>query len=89
MGVSYDCLKEFELASECYQAALNSDPDSAYIYYNNMGQSLLLQGKYDPAIEAFKKAVAYNEDFPNVRIHNNLGRAYAMTGQYDLALCRI
>lgn len=85
LGVSYDCLKEFELAAECYQAALKLCPNSAYIY-NNMGQSLILQGKYIQAIEAFKKAAAYDKDFTDVRIHNNLGRVYAMIGQYDLAL---
>jgi Tfp pilus assembly protein PilF len=85
MGVSYDCLKDFELASRSYQAALKLSPNSAYIY-NNMGQSLVLQEKYIQAIEAFKKALAYDKDFPDVRIHNNLGRVYAMAGQYDLAL---
>jgi tetratricopeptide (TPR) repeat protein len=86
MGVSYDFLKEFKRAFECYQAALKLDPNSAYIYYNNMGQSLVLQGKYIQAIEAFKTAAAYDEDLPDARIHNNLGRAYAMSSQYDLAL---
>ena len=86
MGVSYDFLKEFERASECYQAALKLNPESANIYYNNIGQSLLLQGKYVPAIEAFRKAAAYDEDFPDARVHNNLGKAFIMTGQYDLAL---
>jgi|GEM_PF-617096 len=86
MGVSYDILKEFKRASECYLAALKLDPNSAYIYYNNMGQSLVLQGKYIPAIEAFKNAAAFDEDLPDARIHNNLGRAYAMSSQYELAL---
>ncbi len=86
MGVSYDFLKEFTRASECYLAALKLDPNSAYIYYNNMGQSLLLQGKYIPAIEAFKNAAAFDEDLPDARIHNNLGRAYALSSQYELAL---
>lgn len=86
MGVSYDFLREFKKASECYLAALKLDPNSAYIYYNNMGQSLVLQGKYIPAIEAFKNAAAFDEDLPDARIHNNLGRAYAMSSQYELAL---
>ena len=86
MGVSYDFLKEFQKASECYQAALKLDPTSAYIYYNNMGHSLALQGKHIQAIEAFKNAAAFDEDFPEARVHNNLGRAYAMSSQYELAL---
>jgi len=86
MGVSYDNIKQFERASSCYQAALKLDPESANIYYNNIGQSLFLQRKYTQAIEAFKEAAAYDEDFPNARIHDNLGRAYAMAGQYDLAV---
>lgn len=86
MGVSYDHLKDFTRAFDCYQAALILDPDSANVYYNNMGQSLLLQGKFIPSIQAFKMAAAYDEDFPDVRVHSNLGRAYAMVGYYDLAL---
>lgn len=86
MGVSCDFLKQFERALDCYQAALRLDADSANIYYNNIGQSLYLQGKYGQAIEAFKKAAAYDEDFPNARVHDNLGKAYAMSGQYDLAV---
>lgn len=86
MGVSYDFLKQFERAAACYQAALKLDPDSAIIYNNNIGQSLLLQGKYNLAIEAFKKAAASEKGFKYARIHNNLGRAYAMAGQDNLAL---
>jgi len=86
MGVSYDHLREFKLASECYKKALALNPESAHIYFNNIGQSLFMQGKYDPAVRSFEKAVTYNEEFPNARIHNNLGRAYAMNGQYNLAL---
>jgi tetratricopeptide (TPR) repeat protein len=86
MGVSYDHLKDFTRAFDCYQAALILDPDSANIYYNNMGQSLLMQGKFIPSIESFKMAAAYDEDFPDPRVHNNLGRAYAMIGYLELAL---
>ncbi len=83
MGVSYDYLKEFGRASECYHAALRLDPNAADVY-NNMGQSLLVQGNYISAAEAFKKAAALDGASP--RIHNNLGRAYAMAGRYDLAI---
>ena len=86
MGVSYDFLNDFKRASECYKKALTLNPESAHIYFNNIGQSLFMQGKYDPAVRSFEKAVTYNEEFPNARIHNNLGRAYAMTGQYHLAM---
>jgi tetratricopeptide (TPR) repeat protein len=83
MGVSYDYLKQFGRASECYRAALKLDPNAAYVY-NNMGQSLFLQGNYVSAIEAMKKASAL--EGTNPRIHNNLGRAYAGAGRYDLAM---
>lgn len=85
MGVSYDFLKEFEKASRCYEAALQLDPETANVYYNNIGQSLFEQGKYAQAIEAFQQAASYDEDYPDSRIHNNLGRAYSMIGRYDLA----
>ncbi len=83
MGVSYDYLKEFQRASECYRAALRIDPNAAGVY-NNMGQSLLLQGSYVSAVEAFKRAAAL--DGANPRIHNNLGRAHALAGRCDLAI---
>jgi tetratricopeptide (TPR) repeat protein len=86
MGVSYDYIKEFDKASRCYEAALRLDPESANVYFNNMGQSLFEQGKYDQAIEVFKKAASYDEDYPDSRIHNNLGRAYTMIKRYDLAM---
>ena len=86
LGVSYDYLKEYQLAMKCYETVLKLDPDSANVYYNNMGQSYFQRGQYKAAIEAFRKAAAYDEDYPAARVHNNLGRAYAMAGHYDLAL---
>jgi tetratricopeptide (TPR) repeat protein len=86
LGVSYDFVKKHQNALACYEAALKLDPDSANVYYNNIGQSWFQQKIYFEAIEAFRHAAAYDEDFPDARVHNNLGRAYAMTGQYHLAL---
>lgn len=83
MGISYDQLRDFSQAGQCYEAALKLGSDLDYVY-NNRGYSYLLQGRHDLAIEAFKKAITLNGQ--NRRVHNNLGMTYAMRGQYELAL---
>ena len=82
MGVSYDHLGQFDLATESYSKALAINPNLHYVQ-NNLGYSLLLQGDVDNAITTFKKATTLNGE--NKRYHNNLGLAYAEKGLHDLA----
>jgi len=82
MGVSYDCLGQFDLAVKSYKFALQLNPDLDYVH-NNLGYSYLLNGDLDAAVDAFQKAIAI--DNTNKRYHNNLGLAFARKGQTDMA----
>jgi Tfp pilus assembly protein PilF len=82
LGVSYDCLGQFDLAVKSYKFALQLNPELDYVH-NNLGYSYLLDGDLDAAIDAFRKAVALNNT--NKRYHNNLGLAFARKGQIDKA----
>ena len=59
LGVSYDCLGQFDLAVKSYKFALQLNPELDYVH-NNLGYSYLLNGDLDAAIDAFQKAVALN-----------------------------
>jgi len=82
LGVSYDCLGQFDLAVKSYKFALQLNPDLDYVH-NNLGYSYLLNGNLDAAIDAFQKAIALNST--NKRYHNNLALAYVRKGQPDMA----
>jgi Flp pilus assembly protein TadD, contains TPR repeats len=82
LGVSYDLLGEFSSAVQAYEAALNLNPNLAYVY-NNLGYSYLLQKKFDLAIKAFQQALSLDQG--NRQYHNNLALAYGKQGKYDLA----
>jgi Tfp pilus assembly protein PilF len=83
LGVSFDLLGEYVLANEFYKLALAKNPNLDYVK-NNWGYSLILQKKVEDAIPALKEAVALNVQ--ESLFHNNLGLAYARSGQFDLAL---
>jgi Flp pilus assembly protein TadD len=51
--------------------------------HNNLGQRYQEQGKYEEAIEEFKKALALNPNFPSAL--NNIGVCYGRTKQFGLA----
>ena len=59
------------------------NPNLAYIY-SNLGHSYILQGKNEEAIDALKQAFALGSN--SKQTHNNLGLAYALSGQLDLAM---
>ena len=82
LGVSYDCLGQFDLAVKSYKFALQLNPELDYVH-NNLGYSYLLNADLDSAIDAFQKAIAI--DGTNKRYHNNLALAYVRKGQPDMA----
>lgn len=82
MGISYDNLGEFAMATKCYEVALELSPTGEY--FNNLGYNLILKEDYDEAIEVLKTAVAL--DPRNEQIRNNLALAYSNTGSHDDAL---
>ncbi|MDZ7666380.1 MAG: tetratricopeptide repeat protein [Desulfotignum sp.] len=77
LGVSYDRLREFDLAAAAYREALRIDPNLDYVY-NNIGYSNLLQGNLEAAATAFKTAVALNTE--KELYQNNLALAHARLG---------
>lgn len=83
MGVSYDQLRQFDMAERCYRRALVLKPDFAAAY-NNLGYSYLMRGKPEKAIVPLQKAVFLQDR--NTRFHNNLALAYRQTGQKETAL---
>jgi tetratricopeptide (TPR) repeat protein len=82
LGVSYDCLGQFDLAVKSYKFALQLNPELDYVH-NNLGYSYLLNGDLDSAIDAFQKAIAI--DGTKKRYHNNLALAYVRKGQTNMA----
>ena len=54
-GASYGDIGSIDKAIECFKEGLSIAPDHAEIH-NNMGNMLKCQGKFDEALEAFKKA---------------------------------
>jgi len=77
LGVSYDRLREFDLAAAAYREALQIDPTLDYVY-NNIGYSHLLQGNLEAAADAFQTAVALNTE--KALYQNNLALAHARLG---------
>jgi len=59
LGVSYDAVGDYDRAVDYYRAALKIDEKLDYVL-NNLGYSYLLQGKFDLAIENFKRALDLN-----------------------------
>ncbi|ASU39276.1 methyltransferase [Herbaspirillum sp. meg3] len=70
-------LREFEEASEAYQASLDAAPHD-HIVWNNLGSSQLQHGDTDGAIESFKQALELDADFGPALIH--LGNIYEAAG---------
>lgn len=78
LGVSYDRLREFDLAAASYREALKINPDLAYVH-NNIGYSRLLQGNVKKAAAAFETAVSLDRE--KSQYQNNLTLAYARLGK--------
>lgn len=78
LGVSYDRLREFDLAAAAYGEALRINPNLDYVY-NNIGYSHLLQGNLEAAATAFETAVALKSE--RALYQNNLALAYARLGK--------
>jgi len=73
-GVLEDELGQFGAAEQAHRAALKLEPNRSGLH-NNLGYSLLLQGKPEPAAAEFRAALKMD---PRSEIaHNNLGAALA------------
>ena len=94
-GVCFRGKKEYKNAVSQFKKAVSVDPGYSYtkaikldpgisLFYNNLGVSLMADGKVEKAIESFQKCIALD---PNSRrAVNNLGLAYGRLGKDDKAL---
>ena len=69
LGASYDRLRRFDLSDRVY-ASLYDLSGGTVQYYNNVGYSYMLRGKFNEAMTYFRKAEKL--DPGNVIITNNL-----------------
>jgi Flp pilus assembly protein TadD len=83
LGLVYYHDGRFDEAIRSYRAALESNPNYAFIY-NNLGAALVQQGKYAEAVPYLKEAL--NRYLPDVGIHHNLGTALAQLGFHEKAV---
>lgn len=79
IGGLHDLGRRFDLATAAYERALALRPDSAAIR-NNMGYSLLLQGKPKEAVRLLTDALQHDARLEAA--HANLRLALAMQGRY-------
>lgn len=79
MGVSYLMKEEYEKAVKTFARALESGGVEDKVY-NNLGLALGKLGRFDEALEAFKRG----ED--EARAYNNLGYLYLLDGQAEKAV---
>lgn len=88
LALAYMARGAAEEARDAFERALRYEPDSAQIL-NNYGLLLLSLNEVDAAIRAFEHAM---EDLTYRKpglVLNNLGYAYFVAGEYDLALRRL
>ena len=74
---------EAEEAIAKYTDYLESNPESAFIYYHR-GLVYLLEGEYDKAIADYTKAIELNPEYAYA--YNMRGRVYYDKGEYDKAI---
>ncbi len=79
LGRSYDMSENWELAIHAYTMALQSKPSTPMVL-NNLGMSLLSQGRYTESEKQFRDALLSQPDFDVAR--NNLRFAVAIQGRY-------
>jgi Flp pilus assembly protein TadD len=82
LGHVYDMRRDWPKAEGAYQAALAANPRSEAVY-NNMGMSLLMQGRHHEAAAAFAEALNIRRDL--VEAEMNLRIALALQGRYTEA----
>ena len=85
LGQLNDAIVEFEKAAK---TAIKDEPK--IIAYYNMGNAYMDLGNYAKAVESYKKAIQINKESPEPKKlskpHNNLGLAYAASGQLPEAV---
>ncbi len=82
-GISHYNQEEYDQATAKFQASQLERPDNVNVTYN-LANSLYRQGRYDEAVEAYKKALA-EKTSPTLRqkSYYNMGNAYYRMGYMD------
>src|SRR5206468_7433145 len=80
LGVAYLRAGQAERAEPLFRAALREDARDAALRANNLGMALAMQGRFDEALESFRKA----GDEQSARA--NLGYAHYARGEYDQSI---
>ena len=82
LGVAYLRSGQPERAEPLLRAALREDQRDVALRSNNLGMALAMQGRFDEALEAFRRA----GDEQSAR--SNLGYAHYARGEYDQAIAQ-
>lgn len=82
-GSGFDQLGFHEKAKECYDKAIERNPQDAR-YFINRGNAYFYLSRYDEAISDYKEAIRLNPNMPEVYI--NSGNLYAKMRQYEYAI---
>ena len=85
LGTLYILMREWDLAIESFQIAINNILyKTPYFAYNNMGLVYYNKGDYQKAIENFKAAIQL---FPEYSLcYENLARAYEAINNWEFAI---
>ena len=79
-GIAYGDKEKYDKEIECYQKAVEINPEDAKAYYN-MGIAYSDKGNYDKAIECYQNAIEIDPLY--ARAYYNMGRTYFDKGNYD------
>jgi len=82
-GDGFFAAKEFEKAAEAYRIEIGGNSQNGDLY-RRLGNALMLAGRDDDAIAAYRDASRFKPDFQEV--HYNLGILYEKKGQHDEAV---
>ena len=85
-GFLYRCIGRFDEAIRLTKQSITLDPVQGHTYFN-FGQLLYHANHLEEAIEAYKKVLELNPQFP--RTHVFLGKVYLLQGKHDLALAEM
>jgi Flp pilus assembly protein TadD len=85
LGMVYDDVGRINEAITAYQKALKIRPTEGSIL-NNLGVAYYLNKDYPKSIESLERALHSTRPEDRRRVYNNLGRAYARSGQWSRAV---
>ena len=71
LGQAYDLSKNWQVSADAYAHALKNTPDTSFVH-NNMGVSLLAQGRYDDALKEFDGVLKTNPMLTTARTNRQI-----------------